>query len=46
MTESLSATAVIRVSRGSFDPSRFADVDALNKKVSEYLVRPLGGCRA
>jgi hypothetical protein len=46
MTESLPATAVVRVSRGSFDPSRFAEVDALNKKVSEYLVpaiRPLPG---
>jgi hypothetical protein len=38
MTESLSATAVVRVSRGSFDPSRFAEVDAVNKKVSEYLI--------
>ena len=33
MTESLPATAVVRVSRGSFDPSRFAGVDAVNKKV-------------
>jgi hypothetical protein len=38
MTESLPATAVVRVSRGSFDPSRFAEVDAVNKKVSGYLV--------
>jgi hypothetical protein len=38
MTESLSATAVVRVARGSFDPSRFAEVDAMNRKVSEYLV--------
>ena len=38
MTESLPGTAVVRVSRGSFDPSRFAEVDAVNKKVSEYLV--------
>ncbi len=38
MTEPLPATAVVRVSRGSFDPSRFAGVDAVNKKVSEYLV--------
>jgi hypothetical protein len=37
MTESLSATAVVRVSRGTFDPSRFAEVDAMNKKTSEYL---------
>ena len=38
MTEPLSATAVVRVSRGSFDPGRFAEVDAMNKKVSEYLI--------
>jgi hypothetical protein len=38
MTESLPATAVVRVSRGSFDPGRFAEVDAMNKKVSEYLI--------
>ena len=38
MTESLPTTAVVRVSRGSFDPGRFAEVDAVNKKVSEYLV--------
>jgi hypothetical protein len=38
MTESLPATAVVRVSRGSFDPSRFAEVDAVNKKVSQYLI--------
>jgi hypothetical protein len=38
MTESLPATAVIRVSRGSFYPSRFAEVDAMNTKVSGYLI--------
>jgi hypothetical protein len=38
MTVSLPATAVVRVSRGNFDPSRCAEVDALNKKVSVYLV--------
>jgi hypothetical protein len=38
MGESLPATAVVRVSRGNFDPSRFAEVDAMNKKVSEYLI--------
>ena len=38
MTESLPATAVVRVSRGSFDPNRFAEVDAMNKKTSEYLI--------
>jgi hypothetical protein len=38
MTESLPPTAVIRVSGGSFDPSRFAEVDAMNNKTSEYLI--------
>jgi hypothetical protein len=38
MTESLPATAVVRVSRGSFEPSRFEEVDAVNLKVSEYLI--------
>jgi hypothetical protein len=38
MTESLPATAVIRVSRATFDPSRFAEVDAMNTKTSEYLI--------
>ena len=38
MTESLPATAVVRVSRATFDPSRFAEVDAMNKKTSEYLI--------
>ena len=38
MTEPLPPTAVVRISRGSFDPSRFAEVDATNTKVSEYLI--------
>jgi hypothetical protein len=38
MTESLPATAVVRASRGNFDPGRFAEVDVVNKKVSEYLI--------
>ena len=38
MTESLPATAVIRASRATFDPSRFAEVDAVNTKTSEYLL--------
>ena len=42
MTESLLANAVVRVSLGTFDPSRFAEVDAMNKKVSEYLVPAIG----
>ena len=38
MTESLPATAVVRASRATFDPSRFAEVDAANTKTSEYLI--------
>jgi gamma-glutamylcyclotransferase (GGCT)/AIG2-like uncharacterized protein YtfP len=36
--ESLPATAVVRVSRATFDPSRFAEVDLMNKRISEYLI--------
>ena len=46
MTESLPASAFVRVSRATFDPSRFADVDAMNMKTSEYLIpaiKPLPG---
>jgi hypothetical protein len=38
MTESLPPTAVVRVSRATFDPSRFAEVDAMNTKTSKYLI--------
>jgi hypothetical protein len=38
MTESLPATAYVRVSRATFDPSRFAEVDAMNTKTSKYLI--------
>ena len=38
MTEPLPATAHVRVSRASFDPSRFAEVDAMNTRTSEYLI--------
>jgi hypothetical protein len=38
MPQSLPATAVVRVARGTFDPSRFAEVDAVNTKTSEYLI--------
>ena len=38
MTESLPPTAVVRASRATFDPSRFAEVDAMNTKTSEYLI--------
>lgn len=35
MTVSLPATAVVRVSSASFDPSRFAEVDAMNAGPAE-----------
>jgi hypothetical protein len=38
MTVSLPATAVLRISRGSFDPGRFAEVDAASRRVADYLV--------
>ena len=41
MAESLPATAVVRVSRASFDPSRFAEVDAASKKTAQYIIPAL-----
>ena len=41
MTESLPTSAVIRISRANFDPSRFAEVDAMSKKTSEYIIPAL-----
>jgi hypothetical protein len=38
LTESLPSTAVLRISRGSFDPSIFAEIDALTTKQAEYLI--------
>jgi hypothetical protein len=38
MSESLPATTVVRLSPGSFDPSRIAEIDALATKQAEYLV--------
>lgn len=38
MTVSLPAAAVLRISRGSFDPGRFAEVDAASRRVADYLV--------
>ena len=46
MDESLPSSAVVRISRANFDPSRFAEVDATSKKISEYIipaVRQLSG---
>jgi hypothetical protein len=42
MPESLPATAVVRASRATFDPSRFAEVDAMNTKTAEYLAPAVG----
>jgi hypothetical protein len=38
MTESLPPTAVIRVSRGNFDPARFEEVDRMAKETGTYLI--------
>ncbi len=38
MGEPSPAVAVVRVSRATFDPDRFAEVDAMNKKTSQYLI--------
>src|SRR5579871_1674124 len=37
-TPPLSGAGVVRLSRGSFDPSRFTEVDQTNTRVAEYLV--------
>ena len=36
--EQLPTTAVVRVSRASYDPSRYAEVDAASKKTAEYII--------
>lgn len=41
MAESLPPTAVIRISRANFDPSRFAEVDVMSKKTSAYIIPAL-----
>ncbi|MFD5465811.1 hypothetical protein ACFWIQ_23685 [Kitasatospora sp. NPDC127059] len=38
MTESLPAGAHFRISRATFDPGRFEEVDAMNTRTSEYLI--------
>ena len=38
MTQSLPPTAVIRVSRGNFDPARFEEVDRMAKEIGKYLI--------
>ena len=41
VAESLPTTAVVRVSRASFDPARFAEIDAMSKKTSDYIIPAL-----
>lgn len=38
MSDKLPATAVVRVSRGNFDPARFAEVARANRETEAYLV--------
>ena len=38
MAESLPETAVVRVSRGHFDPGRLAEIEAVNERTAGYLV--------
>ncbi len=38
MTVSISPTSVIRVSRGSFDPNRFAEVERMVRHTGTYLI--------
>jgi hypothetical protein len=38
MASELPATTVVRVSRGNFDPARFAEVDQMTKATGTYLI--------
>jgi hypothetical protein len=38
----LSPTSVVRISRGNFDPGRFAEVDRMSKHIGSYLVPAIG----
>lgn len=42
MPESLPADAVVRVSRGNFDPTRLAEVHAMNTRTAAYLIPAIG----
>lgn len=47
--EPLPGAGVVRLSRGTFDPARFAEVEQMNRHVGEYLVpaiRQLAGLTA
>jgi hypothetical protein len=41
LPESLPTTAVVRISRATFDPSRIDEVDAMSKKISAYIIPAL-----
>src|SRR4051794_6135445 len=46
LPESLPTTSVVRISRATFDPTRFDEVEAMSKKTATYIVpalRPLSG---
>ena len=38
MSLTLPPTAVVRVSRGNFDPARFAEVESMTRKTGAYLI--------
>jgi hypothetical protein len=38
MTEPVPPTAVVRVSRGTFDPARFAEVERMTRETGTYLI--------
>ena len=38
MTQPVPPTAVVRVSRGTFDPARFADVERMTGETGAYLI--------
>ena len=41
MADSLQGAQAVRLSRGTFDPSRYEEVVAMNKHTSEYLIPAL-----
>jgi hypothetical protein len=48
-SSALPGAGVVRLSRGTFDPSRFADVERMNRHTGEYLmpaIRQLAGLNA
>ena len=42
MTSTLASTAVVRVSRGTFDPARFAEVERMTRDTGAYLIPAIG----